>query len=64
MILNKLMDDEFLMEISILRSREPKKCGLDKSLYLCMLLWSLCGPKASAKSNGPILLTFSQTLYF
>lgn len=38
-----------------------QKNGLQKCLSVCMLL-ALCGPKASTKSIGPILLKFSQNL--
>lgn len=42
------------MQISVLGSPEHKKVVKNKRMSLIMML--LCGPKASEKSFGPILL--------
>lgn len=56
--------DEISMKISVFHFPKPKNVVYTACLHVCMLLLSLCGFKAGAKSNGPILITFSKNLYF
>lgn len=51
---------DFMLEISVLRSPEPKK-GFKKCPFMFMLL-SLRGPETSEKATEPMLYSFPQNL--